>query len=716
MKPSIKSLGEILYAPSQYVIPVFQRNYRWERPQWDKFWDSLIEIQNPQKRGNHFMGFLVFVPGLAQPGQHTTFHLIDGQQRLTTSSILLAALRNVARKASQPELADEIHQEYLVHPRKTSDQHYRLLPKERDYDSYIAIINGAGEPTGRVADALAHFEEKLANLAAESLDRLRQVFNTMCQRFEFMCATLEAENAYNIFKSLNSTGVPLGPADLIRNFVFMHVAPDEHDQFDRNLWRPLEARFAKPDGTLDEDRFSRFFRDYLMASGRYVSPKDTFASFEERYEATRFSPIDLAMQLATNSQFYSVVCGEKPDKDEDVTAALAGLNVLESSTAYPVLLALFQKRDAGELSSTDLAKSIQMFRGFILRRFICGESSRGYGQMFVRALASNSADTTKALESYLLERGWPDDHQFESAFIGFPLYQRGYTRDVLATLERARGHKEPASLDGTQVEHIMPQTLNETWRKLLGPQADRVHAECLHRPGNLTLSAYNQELWNHPFETKTKRYFQSNIGLTRELAGYEKWGEEEIAARGRQLAREAISIWIGPKHALPPIIEEDHENYSGRRELRMQFWTSLNEHLTAEHPEIPQFEARPSWTIRMSSGVRHIGFELRLSLRHNLVGIDIWFWRAKSFGIFDRIRLQPEFYNVLANTVWKFELIDDRERARMSIEYSAGDLRDDGVWPELFNWFGEKLVLLYGEIVPKLRNELEDTQEKAAAT
>jgi uncharacterized protein with ParB-like and HNH nuclease domain len=152
MKPSIQTLGQILYSPSQYVIPVFQRNYRWEAPQWAKLWDSLVEIQRPDKRGNHFMGFLVFVPGLAQPGQNTTFHLIDGQQRLATSSILLAAIRNVARQLELTELADQIHQYYLVHPLKKGDQHYRLLPKERDHDSYLVLVSGQGEPTGRIAD------------------------------------------------------------------------------------------------------------------------------------------------------------------------------------------------------------------------------------------------------------------------------------------------------------------------------------------------------------------------------------------------------------------------------------------------------------------------------------------------------------------------------------------------------------------------------------
>jgi uncharacterized protein with ParB-like and HNH nuclease domain len=208
MKPSIQTLGHILYSPSQYIIPVFQRNYRWEQPQWAKLWESLCEIQRPEKRGNHFMGFLVFVPGLPQPGQHTTFHLIDGQQRLTTTSILLAAIRNVARRFSYEELATEIHQFYLIHPLKKGDQHYRLLPKERDHDSYLALVSG-GEPTGRVADALAYFEERLSGDTRVSAEQLRSLFNTVTERFEFMCATLEAENAYSIFKSLNSTGVVL---------------------------------------------------------------------------------------------------------------------------------------------------------------------------------------------------------------------------------------------------------------------------------------------------------------------------------------------------------------------------------------------------------------------------------------------------------------------------------------------------------------------------
>jgi len=715
MKPSIRTLGEILYSPSQYVIPVFQRNYRWETPEWAKLWDSLIEIQRPDKRGNHFMGFLVFVPGIAQPGQHTSFHMIDGQQRLATSSIVLAAVRNVARQ-DLPELANEIQDDYLIHPRKKGDQHYRLLPKARDYSSYVSILTGIGEPTGRMADALAYFEERLSNLAADPPEHLRRIFDTLCQRLEFMCATLEAENAYNIFKSLNSTGVPLGPSDLIRNFVFMHVAPEDQDEFDQELWGPLEGRFVSDNDTLDEERFSKFFRDYLMSSGRYVPPRDTFHNFESRYEATGFSPQDLARALTVSSQHYAVISGQSADENERVTQELAGLNLLESSTTYSLLLALFDKRASGAIDAAQLAQAIEMLRGFILRRFVCGESSRGYGQMFVRALGDDEGDSIKTLETYLLDRGWPDDHQFEASFVEFPLYQRGYTREILETLERARGHKEPADLQAAQVEHVLPQTLSDAWHEALGSDAERIHADWLDRPGNLTLSAYNQELWNHPFEIKRERYAQSNVVLTRELADYDQWGEAEVRGRGRLLAIEAARIWIGPKEQVsrPEPDTGVDDDGSGRFELRRRFWAGLNDFLVTERPDLPNFELRPSSTIRLPSGIRHVGIELRLGLRHNHAGIDLWFWREASLPLWERVRVSPMSYNELVAATWRFEQVEGRPRARMFIDQPVTDIRKETSWPEIYRWIGEKLSLIYETVIPKLREEMDLAEADSA--
>jgi uncharacterized protein with ParB-like and HNH nuclease domain len=548
MMPSIKTLSDIFYSASQWVIPVFQRNYRWEKPQWEKVWTSLEEIQRPEKKGNHFMGFLVYQSSPTHPGDNIPFYLIDGQQRLTTLAVLLAAIRNVARRQGVEELADEIHQDYLVHPRRRGEGHFRVLPKERDHDSYLALVSGDGDVVGRLAGALAYFEEMLNSRPTDDLPTyLRALFNTIRQRLEFMCALLDTENAYNIFKSLNSLGVRLDDSDLIRNFVFMHVRPEEHDEFDRNLWRPLETHFAREDGTLDEENFSQFFRDFLMSSSGYISPRDTFETFEARYEATGFEPAELARSLLLAAGDYDVICGTRPDADTEVTDALARLNALESSTTYPLLLSLFGLRRNGLLDTGDLSAIIQMLSGFIFRRFICNESSRGYGRMFVRALSGIGTTPRHKIGAYFLERGWPDDRRFTAAFITFPIYQRAYTKHVLETIERSRGHREPADLSDAQIEHIMPQTLTDAWRADLGPDADRVYADWLDCPGNLTLTGYNPPLSNDPFTNKQEYYSNSNIVITRELREFDHWGEDTIKARGEKLASEAAILWVGPE-------------------------------------------------------------------------------------------------------------------------------------------------------------------------
>jgi hypothetical protein len=329
--------------------------------------------------------------------------------------------------------------------------------------------------------------------------------------------------------------------------------------------------------------------------------------------------------------------------------------------------------------------------------------------MFARALGNDSDDLVKALEAYLLDRGWPDDYQFQTAFVEFPLYQRGYTREVLETLERTRGHKEPADLQAAQVEHVLPQTLNDAWISSLGSEAERIQTDWLHRPGNLTLSAYNQELWNHPFKTKRERYAESNIVITRELAAYDRWGEEEIRARGHQLAQEGASIWIGPKEqiARADVDGGAGDDAHGWRELRPRFWRGLNDYLVAEHPDLPDFEPRLSPTIRLPSGLRHIGFELRLGLRQQNAGIDVWFWRAASLPVWERIRQLTKEYQDLVGASWEFEKVEGRNpRARMSINVAA-EVHHESSWPEVYRWLGEKLSLVYERLAPKLREEMD---------
>ncbi|MCZ8167200.1 DUF4268 domain-containing protein [Silanimonas sp.] len=711
MIPSISTLGDILSKNSQYIIPIFQRGYRWEQPQWEKYWASLAEIRRPEKTGNHFMGFLVFVPGVPLPGQdYSRFHLVDGQQRLTTSLLLMIALRNVARRAGESDLARRIHEKYIVHQLLDGKEVGRLVPKAQDGGTFAALVKSLPD-SGRMADAVSFFERCVsAEVEADPVSLMR-VLSAAAQRFEFMCATLEAESAYNIFKSLNSTGVPLGPSDLIRNFVFMHVRPDDQDAFEREKWAPLEALFADNTGRLDEDTFSRFFRDVLMMDGRYVQPKDTFATFESRYEATGFRPAELAEELLKKAKNYCAIAGRCSDVSAEVTDALQGLNLLESSTTYPLLLALFHYRAEGVVDSGQLARCIKMLQGFILRRFVCGESSRGYGQMFVRALARNEGDPVAALENYLLERGWPDDRRFMEAFVQFPLYKRGYAREVLLTIERSYGHKEQAALHAAQIEHVMPQTLRPEWNALLGENAARIHADWLHRPGNLTLSAYNQELGNQPFELKRARFSQSNVVMTRALGDQPTWGEDAIRARGELMAEAALNLWVGPKEPWQAKDESGEEEADGRlnrHDVRKKFWSGFLEHVRKTHPEVSSFDPRHYKAIRLKSGVPHVGFEIRHQLRPSEVAIDVYFWREASFPLWERFLLDQEDIDRLINDRWTFDRPQNDSHPRsMTISLSA-DAEDEDGWPSLYGWLGQKLALLYAQIAPRLREEMRD--------
>jgi hypothetical protein len=169
-----------------------------------------------------------------------------------------------------------------------------------------------------------------------------------------------------------------------------------------------------------------------------------------------------------------------------------------------------------------------------------------YGRLFVKACDVSASNILDELRSYLESKGWPEVGRFKAAFLNFNLYQRGYGRVILESLEATYGHKEPADLSKAEIEHVMPQTLSKEWSRDLGVVPEIIHDMWLHTPGNLTLSAYNQELWNNPFSDKRQLYAQSNIVMTRKLADFAKWGGEEIKSRGVELAEIAAKIWIGP--------------------------------------------------------------------------------------------------------------------------------------------------------------------------
>jgi hypothetical protein len=227
---------------------------------------------------------------------------------------------------------------------------------------------------------------------------------------------------------------------------------------------------------------------------------------------------------------------------------MSKLRGLQTTTTYPLLLNLLHRREEGQLSEEELVQCIEMISSFILRRYVCGLSSRAYSRWFVSANRALGDQPVEGLKRFFTEgRDFPDDERFRRAFVRFNLYQSDYGRYALEMLERAHPHKEPADLTKAQIEHIMPQTLTNEWKADLGSDHERIYSQWLHTLGNLTLSAYNPELYNHRFSVKRDQYDRSNITITRRLTDYSSWGEAEIQSRGASLAERAASIWRGPE-------------------------------------------------------------------------------------------------------------------------------------------------------------------------
>jgi hypothetical protein len=552
MKAGEATLQGTLTAQQQYLIPIFQRYYTWDTPQWQELWSNIVEIrENPGKR--HFMGALVFVGDTVLTFSLPVYLVIDGQQRVLTFSLLLAALRDLCASNGHKELAHEITSSVLVHPFKKGAEHFRVYPRQRDRADFLNAIIGQGKVENRVGKALKYFAEQIrTTVDCSKEEELRKFYNLLLSSLEFVHVNLGGENPYKIFRSLNSTGVDLSPADLIRNFVFMKVPIEQQDDFDNELWTPLENHFINGKKEVNARLVSDFFRDFLMTSGQHITPADTFDSFERRYKSG-FDPHQLAADLTASADLYDVIRGSKPHDIAAVDASLTKVRQLDSATAYPLLLHLMRFVKLGLMTDDDFVKCVELITGFIFRRYICGESSRGYSKWFVAACKDVSAPNAYAsLEQFLIDKGFPSDSRFANALISFPLYSGRYAFSVLQQLEQSYESKEAPNFDQATIEHIMPQTLSEDWRIDLGPEAQRIYEQWLHTIGNLTLTGYNLDLSNSRFSVKLEGtekapgYNGSNFELTKLVAACSKWEEDEIQARGEELAERAVDIWIGP--------------------------------------------------------------------------------------------------------------------------------------------------------------------------
>jgi uncharacterized protein with ParB-like and HNH nuclease domain len=533
------TLQPIIEGTKQYVVPLFQRSYSWEKRDWEILWNDLVELSEDGGARTHFIGSIVTIPAESVPQGVAKYSLIDGQQRLTTIFILLALLRDKARQDGDEGLADEINNTLLMNPYKKDLDVYKLQPTQVDRDSFQHIILANEAPTkNQITNAYQYFERKYrqSGLAPAALK------DVMTNNLTMVSIVLDAaDNPHLVFESLNAKGRPLTQSDLIRNYFFMRVHVNEQDEIYSRYWRPMQEALG--------ESLTEYIRHYLMRGGTIVRQSDVYFSLKDI--VSRGSAVDSLREMAQFATYYEKLLFPEREKNISIRRSLTRLNRLEVTTAYPFLLNCYHDYSEERLSEDAFVNVLGVIENYILRRFVCNIPTNALNKIFAplyaQTVVKNTANFVGGLKNILQTKGYPKDAEFAARLRDSKLYGGGdraiKTKFILETLEESFGHKEQVPFGNLTVEHVMPQTLTVWWQNHLGEEWELTHELLLHTLGNLTLTAYNPELSNDTFDDKKERLRESHLELNKYFADLDTWKRENIEARSSNLAELALTVW-----------------------------------------------------------------------------------------------------------------------------------------------------------------------------
>ncbi len=549
----------------QFQVPLYQRTYSWTEKQLAQLWGDILEqaelLESGAEASTHFLGSVVLAPSPQNEATFPRWLVVDGQQRLTTLSLALAAIRDHIAD-TQPEEAERIDEEYLINKRKRGSDYFRLLPTQADRAQYAAHIRVAQEEQSagdRVAAAYRFFRRKLVEAndptAFQNVLRIEQAITS---RLTLVSVTAErGDNVHRIFESLNNTGLKLSQADLLRNYLFMRL-PTLGEQVYETYWLPMQDSLSN--GELEQ----LMWLQLVLDGDDRVRRQDLYAAQQQRFERPEVSEADIEAyirELHRRSAHFRRIVRPENEPDPLVRGHLIRLQDWQAVVAYPALMLLFDRRARGEADAAETARAMEYIESFLVRRTICRVPPNNLNRIFqaVPAQFPQGVPVADGLHQLLSaeNRFWPDDEELRTKVREAPFYRYGLPhqrRRVLQRLEESYGHPEPVDFALAQltIEHVMPQSPGQEWMRVLeeeagdGESAEDLHSRLIHSLGNLTLTAVNSELSNHPFERKQGLLQGSHLEMNRRIAATDRWGVKEILARADDLADRAIRLWPAP--------------------------------------------------------------------------------------------------------------------------------------------------------------------------
>lgn len=574
MKASEAPMLEMLRVARQFEIPLYQRTYSWTLEECQTLWRDIIRAGSNNNVSVHFIGSVVHISkGQSNLTTQEPLLVIDGQQRLTSTTLLLKALASTIadlpdglREPLDGFSPTKIAKRYLINDDEEDIRRYRLVLTQTDRDTLMAIVDDSPaphEPSIRIVENFEWFREQLTDFVGQSKDLAVVCRGLMKLMVVDIALTRDQENPQLIFESMNSTGKELSQADLIRNFVLMGLKPSLQAMLYKIFWRPMELKFGQ---AAYSDHFDPFVRHYLTIKTGSIPRNDAiYDAFKTYYNEQLGYPeppgeaaIEAVMaDFRTAAEHYcALALGAEPDKN--LHAVFRDIAELKVDVAYPTLLELYGDYDSGLLSKMDFLAAARVVESYVFRRAVCGLATNSLNKTFSTLM--RGLDKSAYLENFVARlvllksyKRFPDDEEFASKLTTNDSYHFKRRLYLLRKLENF-GTKEPVSITDYTIEHVMPQNpnLSEEWQSDLGDSWKEVQSAWLHTLGNLTLTGYNSEYSDKGFyEKKTMKggFDSSPLRLNATVRAQDTWNETAIRDRASELAQLATSVWSRPQVA-----------------------------------------------------------------------------------------------------------------------------------------------------------------------
>ena len=567
-KSTIMSLVGVNYA--QFKVPVYQRTYDWKTKHCEKLVKDIFDAMSHGKE--HFTGSIVYLNETSFSNQKVSL-IIDGQQRVTTAIIILKALANLSKKHNHLKMKEQIEDKYLFADTSDFKKVPKLIPTEEDEEQYELFIKDKFQEMDHEAGFYQNYNiiYSMLDSRLKSTEDLSLFYQTLINKMTIVELVLDngVDDPQEIFESINSTGLELSQADLIRNFLLMSAS--EQDHLYKSYWKPLFK-------LLGQENIEDFMFNYLLyKTQRKLRYDEIYNVFIDSFKVSHQTREEVMSELLSIGIIYNAFINESSLFDESVIKLLHSFKYLEQTTIYPFLFKVFMDYQEELIDQEELLKVLRFFLNYHLKRMVVGSSSNSLRNLYISLynrvfkLPTNKERYYDSIATFMSEIKTrdevPSDGQFIKNLQTMEIYkQRKLIKFLLAGLENYQ-FSEKLLTEKLSVEHIMPQTLQPNWVKMLGPDYEKVHDEYVHTLGNLSITGYNSVMSNKSFEEKKVTLLEKSkaVFLNKDVIDKSSWSKDEIKARGKRLAEAILEMYRIPKYSTRGLrfenVEEHDINY-----------------------------------------------------------------------------------------------------------------------------------------------------------